>query len=117
MYIVDTEKLLIVQEFFWSFGNGTARNVITFGVDNSSSSHSGNCKNNVLILNKCSTFEINGSFGDQKKRLVLILVKQTQSFVCVYIITVIIIICLLMEKKSLNLKLTITKLNFQLSFV
>ena len=31
---------------FWSFDNDTARNVKTFGVDNVSSSHSDNCKNN-----------------------------------------------------------------------
>ena len=30
----------------WSFNNDTARNVIIFGVDNSSSSHSDNHKNN-----------------------------------------------------------------------
>ena len=30
----------------WSFNNDTARNVIIFGVDNSSSSHSDNRKNN-----------------------------------------------------------------------
>ena len=34
----------------WSFDNGFARNVITFGVDNSSSSHSDNRKNNFLKL-------------------------------------------------------------------
>ena len=30
----------------WSFDNDTARNVIIFGADNSSSSHADNCKNN-----------------------------------------------------------------------
>ena len=35
---------------WWSFGNGTARNVITFDVDNSSSSNIDNLKNNFLIL-------------------------------------------------------------------
>ena len=34
----------------WSFGNGFARNVIMLGVDNNSSSHSDNRKNNFLIL-------------------------------------------------------------------
>ena len=33
----------------WSFENSTARNVIIFGVDSSSSSHVDNCKNNFLI--------------------------------------------------------------------
>ena len=53
----------------------------------------------------------------QKKCLVLILVKQTQNFVWVYNIMLIIVICLLMKKKYLNLKPTIKILTFQLSFV
>ena len=69
-----------MQEFFWSFGNDTARNVITFGVDNSSSSHSGNRKNNVLILNKCPTFEINGSFGAPEKTFGINLSKANTKF-------------------------------------
>ena len=34
----------------WSFGNDVARNVVTLGVDNSSSSHADNRKNNFLVL-------------------------------------------------------------------
>ena len=45
----------------WSFDNGTARNVIITGVDNSSSSHSDNCKNNFLILGDGPIFGVNGS--------------------------------------------------------
>ena len=52
----------------------------------------------------------------QKKSLVLILVKQTQNFPCVYIIMMI-IICFLMEQKSLSLKPTIKTVTFQLNFV
>ena len=37
----------------------------------------------------------------------LILLKQTQNFVWVYIKMLIIVICLLMERKGVNLKLTI----------
>ena len=70
-----------------------------FSADNSSSSHSDNRKNNFLILGEGPTFGINGSFGSpEKKSLVLILLKKTQNFVRVYIIMVIIVICLLMEK-------------------
>ena len=83
----------------WSFDNDYARNVIIFGVDNSSSSHADNLKNNFLILGDGDTFSINGSFGALEKNLVLILVKQTQNFAWVYIIMLIIVICLLMEKK------------------
>ena len=42
----------------------------------------------------------------QRKNLALILVNQTQNFVWVYIIMLIIVICLLMENKSLSLKTT-----------
>ena len=52
-----------------------------------------------------------------EKKSVLILLKQIQNFVGVCIILLIIVICLLMEKKPLNLKLTIKMLTFQLSFV
>ena len=35
----------------WSFGyNDFARNILIFNVDNSSSSHANNCKNNFLML-------------------------------------------------------------------
>ena len=53
----------------------------------------------------------------QRKNLVLILLKETQNFVWVYIVMLIISICLLMEKSSLNLKPTIKMLTFQLDFV
>ena len=53
----------------------------------------------------------------ERKILALVLVKQTQNFAWVYIIMLIIVICLVMEKKSLILKLAIKMLTFQLSFV
>ena len=43
----------------WSFVNGFARNVIIFGVDNTSSSHYDNRKNNFLVLGECPTCGIN----------------------------------------------------------
>ena len=51
----------------WSFDNDFARNVIIFGVDNSSSSHSDNCKNNFSVLGEVPTYGINGSFGSPEK--------------------------------------------------
>ena len=51
------------------------------GVDNSSSSHTDNLKNDFLILGKGDTFGINGRFGTPEKNLVLILVKERQNFV------------------------------------
>ena len=51
------------------FGNGYARNVVIFGVDNSSSSHANNCKNNFLILRKGDTFGINVGFAATEKKV------------------------------------------------
>ena len=47
----------------------------------------------------------------QRKCLVLILVKKTQNFAWVYII-MLIVICLLIEKRTLRLKSTMKKLTF-----
>ena len=58
------------------------------------------------------------AFVHQRKSLVLlILVKQTENYAWVSIIMLVIVICLLMEKKPLNLKPTIKMLTFQLNFV
>ena len=62
----------------WNFGNGFARKVITFTVDNSSSSHTDNRKNNYLLLGEGSTYDINASFGSPVKNLVLVLVNQNK---------------------------------------
>ena len=51
----------------WSFDNSTNRNVILFGIDNSSSSHADNRKNNFSILGECPNNRINGSFGSPDK--------------------------------------------------
>ena len=50
-----------------SFDNDFARNVIIFGAESSSSSHSNNGKNNFLILGESPTDCINGSFGSPEK--------------------------------------------------
>ena len=55
------------------------------------------------------------ALDNQKKSLVVILLKETQSFVWVYLIMLTVVICLLMEKKSLSLKLT-KNLNFPTQF-
>ena len=57
------------------------------------------------MLGEGPTYGINGNFGSPKKKFILL--KQTQNFVWVYIKMLIIAICLLMERKGLNLKLTI----------
>ena len=45
----------------WSFGIGFARCVVIFGVDNSSSSHNDNQKNNFLVLGEGPADDINDS--------------------------------------------------------
>ena len=60
----------------WSFDNDFAKNVIIFGVDNSSSSHSDNRKNNFLILGEGPTYGINGSFGAPEKKLLILVLKR-----------------------------------------
>ena len=65
---------------WWSFDNDTARNVIIFGVDNSSSYHSDNPKNNFLILGKTPTFGINGRLGSSDIRFRISFTKGNTKF-------------------------------------
>ena len=51
-----------------SFGNDFARNIVIFRVDNSSSSHAYNRKNNFLVLGEGLTDDINGSIGAVQKK-------------------------------------------------
>ena len=66
-YVYGGYRIIFDSEGEWSFGNDYARNVIIFGVNNSSSFHSDNHKNNFLILGEGPTFGINGSFGSPEK--------------------------------------------------
>ena len=65
----------------WNFGNGSARNVKIFGVDNNSSCHTDNCKNDflVLVLGEGNTFGINGSVGVPKKKFFSINFGKTKT--------------------------------------
>ena len=51
-----------------------------FGVDNSSSIHSDNCRNNFLILGEGPTYGINRSFGSPKKRFSIKFTKASSKF-------------------------------------
>ena len=64
----------------WSFDNDFPRNVIIFGGDNSSSSHSCNRKNNFLILGEGPTFRINGKFGSLEKKFSINFTKANTKF-------------------------------------
>ena len=52
-----------------SFNNDFARNVIIFGFDNSSSSHSNNQNTDCLVLGEGPTYSINGSFALSRKKV------------------------------------------------
>ena len=64
----------------WSFGNDYAGNVIISGVDNSSSSHTNNLKNNFLILGEGDTFGMNGGFGAPQKKFTINFSKPNTKF-------------------------------------
>ena len=59
----------------WSFDNAFARNAIIFGIDNTSSSHTDNRKNNFLVLNEGPIDGINDSTGAAERKFVLTLAK------------------------------------------
>ena len=63
----------------WSFENDFARNVIIFDVNNSSSSHSDNRKNNFLT-GEDPTFEVNGKFGSPEKKISINFIKANTKF-------------------------------------
>ena len=52
----------------WSFDNDFARNVVIFDVDDSSSSHTDNRKNNFLVIGEGPTQGINDSTGTAEKK-------------------------------------------------
>ena len=64
----------------WSLGIDFARNVVIFGADNSSSSHTDNQRNKFLVLGERLTEGVNDSVGAAGKKIVLTLAKQRQSF-------------------------------------
>ena len=67
-------------EDWWSVGNGTARNVVIFGVDNSLSPYVDNLKNNFWKLGKGPTFRTNGRFGSVDKKFSINFIKANTKF-------------------------------------
>ena len=51
----------------WDFDGEFVRNIVIFRVDNSSSSHTDN-RNNFLVLYESSTYGIHRNFGSQEKK-------------------------------------------------
>ena len=64
----------------WSFGKDFCRNVVIFSVANSSPSHANNCKNKFFVLGD-QLMILMAMLVQQRKSLVLILVKQSQNVV------------------------------------
>ena len=52
----------------WNFGNDHAKNFVTFGVDNSSLSHTDNLQNNILVLGEGPTYGINRRFHSPEEK-------------------------------------------------
>ena len=67
-YVYSRKGVTFHRAGWWYFNSDTARYVIVFGVDNSSSSHSDNRKTKFLIFGEDQTFGINGSFGSPEKK-------------------------------------------------
>ena len=79
-YVYSGYRITFDSASSWSFGNDIGGNVIIFGVDNSSSSHSDNRKNNFLIFGEDPTFGINGSFGLPEKMFSINFAKPNTKF-------------------------------------
>ena len=62
-YVHSGYRITFDSACSWNFDNDTAKNIIVFGIDNSSSSHANNLKNNFLKREEDPNFGINGSFG------------------------------------------------------
>ena len=63
-----------------SFGDSFARNIMIFGVDNRSSSHTHNRKSNFLVISEDSACGINGSFGSPEKNFSINFSKARTKF-------------------------------------
>ena len=85
----------------WSFDSDFSRHIIVFSVDNSSSFLAKNPENNFSILDESPNYGINRSFGLTEKKFTINFTKENTNFHFFYIIMLIIVICLLMEKTFL----------------
>ena len=68
------------QKVTRSFVNDASRNLVIFGVDNSSSSRIDNSKNNFLVLGKGPTERINGSVGAVERKVSISFIYHTKLF-------------------------------------
>ena len=66
-WVYSGQRIAFYGTGSWSLGNDFARYVTTFVVDNISSSHSDNRKNNFLVLCEGPNYDINWSFSSPEK--------------------------------------------------
>ena len=100
----------------WNFDNEFAKNVIIFGVDNNSSSHADNPKNNFLVVSEGPTYGINGSFGSEEKKFSINFSKANTKFCSSLHYNTDNSYLSVNGTEIFKLKLTIKMLTFQLSF-
>ena len=67
-FTYNGQEIAFHAKGYRNFDNEYARNVVIFGVDNSSLSHTDNWKYNFLVLGKGPTFGINSSHGAAEKK-------------------------------------------------
>ena len=70
----------MIEQGSWRFGDDFARNVVIFGVDNSSSSHTDNRKNNFLVLSEGQTQGINDNTSETEKIFSINFSKENTKF-------------------------------------
>ena len=64
----------------WNFDISYTRNVLIFGIDNSSSSPTDNRKNNILVLGEAPTYGISGNFGSPENNFSINFNKAKTNF-------------------------------------
>ena len=97
-YVISVCEITLDSAGSLNVDNYVARN-FKFGVDSSLPSHSDSCKNKFLILGAGPSNGLNGSVGSPEEKCSTTLLDQIQTVFWVHIIMLIIVICLLMEKK------------------
>ena len=115
-YVYSGFGIVFDGKIEWSFDNGTGRNVIIFGVHNSSSFHSDNRKNYFLILGDGTTFGINGSFGSPEKKFSINFTAANTKFYLSLRYIADNSYLFVNGKKQIDLKLTIKLLTFLILF-
>ena len=79
-YVYKEHEITFDSGGSWSFDNCTARNVIIFGVDRSSSLYDNNCKNNFFVLGLGTTYGISKKFGTAEKKVSINFTKSNVEF-------------------------------------